>query len=256
MGYYLGRHAELYDLFYAEKPYAAEAEFVHRCLINYGQGRKRRMLELACGTGNHAFQFEKFGYQIIALDYSQDMIDRAIAKATQRGSQVEFRQGDMRALELSEKPFDAVVCMFDSIGYVQTNQGIEQVLQGVHRHLRAGGIFVFEFWHAPAMLRSYEPQRVRRWKLPNGEVLRISETELDIPHQLAHVTYSIYELKSDSTYDYLQETQSNRYFLLQEMNHWLVANGFEALKWFAGPQDDENITDDTWHIVVVAQRGE
>ncbi len=256
MGYYLGRHAELYDLFYAEKPYAAEAEFVHRSLLKYGQRRKQRMLELACGTGNHAFQLEKFGHQIIALDYSQDMIDRAIAKAAERGSQVEFRQGDMRALDVSEKPFDAVICMFDSIGYVQTNQGIEQVLQGVRQHLRAGGVFVFEFWHAPAMLRSYEPQRVRRWKLPHGEVLRISETELDIHRQLAHVTYSIYELKSDGTYDYLQETQTNRYFLLQEMRHWLEANGFEALKWFAGPQDDENITDDTWHIVVVAQRGD
>lgn len=254
MGYYLGRHAELYDLFYAEKPYAAEAEFVHHCLQQYGHGVSERILELACGTGSHAFQFEKFGYKIIALDYSQDMIDRANNKAEEGGSRVEFRLGDMRALDVPEKPFDAVVCMFDSIGYVQTNQAIKQVLQGVHQHLRSGGLFVCEFWHAPAMLRGYEPLRVRRWELPEGDVLRISETELDIPHQLAHVTYSIYELNFDGTYTHLQETQTNRYFLLQEMSNFLDVAGFDALKWFAGPQDDENITDDTWHIVVAAQR--
>ncbi len=254
MGYYLGRHAELYDLFYAEKPYAAEADFVHRCLQQYGDAEVERILELACGTGNHALQFENYGYEIIALDYSQDMIERAKSKAAQGDSRIDFRQGDMRALDIPEKPFDAVVCMFDSIGYVQTNQGIEQVLRGVHQHLRTEGLLIFEFWHAPAMLRSYEPQRVRRWEMPEGQVLRISETVLDIPHQLAHVTYSIYELHFDGTFTHLQETHTNRYFMLQEMSSFLDVAGFDVLKWFAGIQEEEEITDDTWHIVCVAQR--
>src|SRR5688572_22388311 len=73
---YAGRHAELYDLFYAEKPYEAEAAFVGQCLREYSTGPTNKLLEIACGTGTHALQLEKRGYQILATDYSVAMLER------------------------------------------------------------------------------------------------------------------------------------------------------------------------------------
>jgi hypothetical protein len=124
----------------------------------------------------------------------------------------------------------------------------------VHRNLRPEGLFVFEFWHAAAMLRSYEPVRVRRWSTPTAELVRVSETELECSKQLARVTYTIYELRHDGTYTSLRETHTNRYFLVQEMAGWLSSCGFTPVKWFAGFAPDENITAQTWHIVAVARR--
>ena len=79
---YSGRHAELYDLFYADKPYEAEAAFVDQCLREYSVGPTNSLLEIACGTGTHALQLEKRGYQIVATDYSEDMLQRAKQKAS------------------------------------------------------------------------------------------------------------------------------------------------------------------------------
>lgn len=251
---YSGRHADLYDLFYAEKPYAAEAAFVDQCLRNFSDGPANRLLEIACGTGTHAFHLEKPGREIVASDYSEDMLRRAKQKAAEKHSQVEFQLQDMTRLAVGGAPFDAVICLFDAIGYVRTNQALGDVFRGVHRHLRAGGLFVFEFWHAAAMIRHYDPVRVRRWKTGDSVVLRISETTLDAANQLSEVKYSIYELKDDSTYSALTETQVNRYFLLQEMAQWLTSSGFTPVKWFAGFTDDENISEETWHIVAVARR--
>jgi SAM-dependent methyltransferase len=250
---YIGRHAELYDLFYADKPYLEEAKFVHHCLQEHGAGPVRELLELACGTGSHAFALEALGYNVLATDYSKDMLEMAGRKAAATSSAVEFRAQDMRALDL-RKEFDAVICLFDSIGYVGTNDAVEQVLRGVHRHLKPDGLFVFEFWHAGAMLRSYDPLRVRRWPTEEGEVLRISETTLDLVNQLCSVGYSIYELRRDGTYSSFKETQTNRYFLVQEMAGWLSATGFAPLKWFAGFIGDTSIDEGTWHIVAVARR--
>src|SRR5438132_9897215 len=70
---YAGRYAELYDLFYSDKPYAEEARFVHECIQKFGTRPTREILELACGTGRHAFELEKLGYQITATDRSEDM---------------------------------------------------------------------------------------------------------------------------------------------------------------------------------------
>jgi SAM-dependent methyltransferase len=251
---YIGRHAELYDLFYADKPYEKEALFVHECLQQYSVGRMRRLLELACGSGSHALVLEKLGHEIVATDYSEDMLACARRKAAESSSSIDFRRQDMRALNIHDGPFDAVICLFDSIGYVETNEALMQVLQGAHRHLRPDGLFVFEFWHAAAMLRSYEPVRVRRWSTPEGELVRISETELEHSKQLARVTYTIYELRNNGTYTKLKETQTNRYFLAQEMAGWLSFCGFTPLKWFAGFAHDENLTELTWHIVAVARK--
>src|ERR1700687_5293537 len=113
-------------------------------------------------------------------------LNAAAAKA-----QVQFLEGDLRSLDVPGAPFDAAVCLFDSIGYVGTNEGLEQALRGVHTMVRQGGVFVLEFWHAAAMLRSHDPVRVRRWQRPESEILRIAETQLDCERQLASVTYSV-----------------------------------------------------------------
>lgn len=252
-----GRNAELYDLFYADKPYDHEARFVHECMKRYAARPARRLLELACGTGRHARALAALGYDVVATDYSEPMLACARRGQDAPGAApVSFVRQDMRALELAPPPFDAAVCLFDSIGFVQTNEAVAQVLDGVHRHLRPGGLFVFEFWHAPAMLRRYEPVRVRRWPTPQGEIVRIAETRLDVAHGLAEVRYTIFEPGADGRFHGTQETQVNRYFLVPEMAGWLSAAGFRALAWFGGFDFAAAVTEDAWHVVAVARADE
>ena len=74
MSSYLGADADLYDLFYASKDYEGEARFVHELIGAHRRTPGTRMLELACGTGAHAAVFHRLGYQVVACDYSQDMV--------------------------------------------------------------------------------------------------------------------------------------------------------------------------------------
>jgi SAM-dependent methyltransferase len=254
MSSYIERHAALYDLFYGDKPYAAEAAFVSERLGEAGVAANGRILELACGTGRHAFEFEKRGYQVVATDYSPGMLACAQRAKQSAQSRVEFLEMDMRQLDVRGGPFDAVVSLFDSIGYVQTNEALLGVLKGAHRHLRPGGVLLIEFWHAAAMLRSYDPVRVRRFRVPEGEVIRISETSLDHVRQVAAVSYTILELGADGSTRRLQETHTNRYFLVQEMAALLDQGGFEPVRWCSGFDAARPIDGDTWHVVAVARR--
>ena len=254
MSSYAGRHAELYDLFYADKPYAEEAAFVHHRLGQFGLFPAREILELACGTGRHAFELEKYGYRITATDYSADMLHVARARAAQTRSKVVFTPGDMRALQVPATEYDAVICLFDSIGYLKTNKALAEALAGIRRSLRPSGLFIFEFWHAAAMLSQYSPVRVRRWNTSNGEVIRISETALDPKNNLANVDYTIYELKKDGTYSTVRETHTNRFFSIEEMRALVSAANFEVVKFFAGFREEESIGDETWHVVAVVRK--
>lgn len=250
---YIGRHAELYDLIYAEKPYADEAAFVHHCIQNY-KTNAHNLLELACGTGTHSLILEKYGYKIIATDYSSDMLARAREKAQKEKSSVDFRQENMLTFDIVEDHFDAIICLFDSLGYVATNENILQVLKKVYHHLAQDGLFIFEFWHAGAMLHSYEPLRIRRFQTSQGEIVRISETRVSYPEQLCYVSYTIHEMNKDGTYQTIEETQVNRFFLIQEMKLFLAQARLSPLKWFSGFQENEHIDEKTWHIVCLAHR--
>ncbi|UYN88682.1 MAG: class I SAM-dependent methyltransferase [Anaerolineales bacterium] len=255
MGSYLGKYAEYYNHIYTNKPYSDEAAFVDACLRRNSKGETKALLELACGTGRHAFELENLGYQILATDYSEDLLAVARANAERAGSKVTFALHDMREAVPAPQKFDAVYCLFDSIGYVQTNDAVLQTLRNAHDALREDGLLILEFWHASAMLRGYEHERQARWPLPNGELLRTSRTTLHVVRQLAEVHYTLRETDAEGKLvAELQETQLNRYFLVQEMSLFLQQAGFCSLEWLPAYQAGETIGPDTWHIMVVARK--
>jgi SAM-dependent methyltransferase len=254
VGIYDGRHAELYDLFYGAKPYAAEAGYLHSLLQRFSERPVRRILDIACGTGSHAIELEKLGYDVVGSDISEDMLAHAKEKARAACSAMRFERQDMRALDVASKPFDAVVCLFDAIGHVLVTTAIKQTFRAVHRHLRDDGLFVLEFWHAAAMAGQHDPLRVRKFTTDQGEVLRLSQTTVDLALQCATVDHAIYDLRSDGTYETVVERQINRFFSLPEMSALLDECRFDVVKHCSGYSPDENLSPDTWHIVLVARR--
>lgn len=254
MSIYQGRHAELYDRFHAEKPYAAEAAFVHETFQRLSRGPTKRILDIACGTGSHAMELDKHGYDVTATDISEDMLACARSKAKKVSSRVSFEQQDMRVLDLAETNFDGALCLFDAIGHVLTTLAIKQTFSSVWRHLRPQGLFILEFWHAAAIVSQYEPLRARKLRTTLGELLRLSETTLDIAQQNASVQHSIYEHLDDGTCAIAVEKQVNRFFSLPEMRDLLDSCGFDTLSAFSGFSRDETLTRDTWHVVLVACR--
>jgi SAM-dependent methyltransferase len=255
MPFYVDRHASLYDLFYQDKPYKAEAAFVAARLRDHGVRPGSRVLELACGTGRHAVELAGAGFRMTASDNSRDMLAVARSRPRPADAQLEFLEGDMRTVDGGGVTFDAALCLFDSIGYLQTNNAIVEAFRNTRRQLRPGGILVFEFWHAAAMLRCFEATRVRRWRLDGNEIVRISETSLDVPHQLAHVSYDITERDAGGGVRNFRETHTNRYFLVQEMAALLALGGLTPIgRWFSGYSTTETITVDTWHVIGVAER--
>jgi SAM-dependent methyltransferase len=246
---YRNLHARHYDLIYAGKPYAAEAAFVDGLL-----GRPRgALLDLACGTGRHAVELSRLGWTVSGIDYGPELLERARANAAAAGVELQLHEQDMRTLDLGGERFDAVTCLFDSIGYPQTDEGIVAALRGARDHLAPGGIFVAEFLHAPAMIAGYDPVKVRMWDLPDGgELLRVSRTGLDLEHSVMHVDYDLIELAADGSYDRASEEQANRYFTVSEMRGLMRQAGLAEREFVHAYASEPAITADTWHVLAVA----
>lgn len=76
-------------------------------------GPESRVLDVACGRGTSAlFLAERFGCEVVGIDYGVQHIAGARAEATERGlaAHVHFEQADAEELPFAGASFDAVVC--------------------------------------------------------------------------------------------------------------------------------------------------
>jgi SAM-dependent methyltransferase len=137
-----GTTAELYDLFYAWKDYAREAEQL-RGLVIERQPAARSLLDVACGTGTHLVHLSRH----FAAE-GTDIDPALLTVARRKVPDVPLHEADMRDLDLG-RSFDVVTCLFSSIGYVQTVDGLRRTVGAMARHVAPGGVLVVEPWFTP-----------------------------------------------------------------------------------------------------------
>jgi SAM-dependent methyltransferase len=136
------RSARLYDAVYASiRDYPREAAELDR-LIQERRPGARTLLDIACGTGAHLEHLT--GYEVEGLDLDPEML----GVARERLPNVPLHEGDMADFDLGKR-FDAVVCMFSSIGYVRTAERLRSAVSSMARHLEPGGVLVVEPWLSP-----------------------------------------------------------------------------------------------------------
>lgn len=68
----------------------------------------QRVLDLGCGTGVVSLLLAELGHDVTGVDFSEEMLEQARAKAAQTELSVEFERGDAEALTQSEDDYDLV----------------------------------------------------------------------------------------------------------------------------------------------------
>jgi ubiquinone/menaquinone biosynthesis C-methylase UbiE len=132
------RSAHFYDLAYSFKDYADESAWV-RSAIHARVPGARSLLDVACGTGKHLEHLrDEFDCQ--GLDLNPVFVELA-----QQRTGVKVHGASMDSFDIDER-FDAVVCLFSSIGYTGDLPG---AVRSMARHLNPGGVLIVEPWLRP-----------------------------------------------------------------------------------------------------------
>lgn len=80
-----------------------------------GVGTGDVVLDVACGTGNAAVQAATAGADVIGLDLTPELFDRARIRASAAGVEVEWREGDAESLPFDDGRFDVVLSTFGAM---------------------------------------------------------------------------------------------------------------------------------------------
>jgi SAM-dependent methyltransferase len=139
------KSAAFYDAIYAAmgKDYIREAQQVHALIQQHTRTPGKTLLDVACGTGSHLAVFREW-YEVVGLDLDA----RMLAIARRRCPGVRFYRSDMVAFQLRRR-FDAVICLFSSIGYTRTRARLHRTLKTFAEHTAPGGVVLIEPWIFP-----------------------------------------------------------------------------------------------------------
>jgi SAM-dependent methyltransferase len=247
-------YADAYDVVYLDKDYAAECAMINRAIQEYGDGAVRRILDLGCGTGNHAIPLAKQGYEVAGVERSTNMLAHARSKAAKSvlKTPLVFHQGDIRSVELGQQ-FDAALMMFAVLGYQQENADVLAALRTARRHLRPAGLFIFDVWYGPAVLRERPSQRVKVTPTPEGKLLRAASGEVDSRRHVCTVNYLVWQVTQGRDVAETQESHTMRYFFPRELELFLQCSGFELLRLGVFPEFQRDPDDTTWNVLGVAR---
>lgn len=146
----------LYEKLYANRDEEEAAQLVELLENTLDLEQGSSILDLGCGRGRHAINLNDKGYNVTGIDLSEQAIDTAWQKAEEMDlDNIRFKVRDMR--NPLPETFDAVVNLFTTFGYFESDAENASVLESVKQMLRPGGIFVLDYLNASQVKKNFQP---------------------------------------------------------------------------------------------------
>jgi SAM-dependent methyltransferase len=218
------------------------------------------ILDAACGTGMHAIALAQLGYQAVGADLSPGMVERARQNAALQHLEITFHAagfGQLASTFHSEPcfPFDAILCLGNSLPHLLTPAALEAALADFAACLRPGGILVLQNRNFDAVMA-----QVSRWMEPQSHreddhewiFLRFYDFE---PSGL--ITFNILTLKRQAQQPWQQHNTSSQLYPLRhdELIQQLEKAGFKQIRAYGNLAGDPFKKSESGNLVITAHLG-
>jgi ubiquinone/menaquinone biosynthesis C-methylase UbiE len=204
------KSAHLYDLAYSFKDYGNESGWV-RNAIHTRAPQARSLLDVACGTGKH-LEHLKGEFDCQGLDLNPEFVELA-----QQRTGVRVHGASMDSFDI-DATFDAVVCLFSSIGYTSDLHG---AIGSMARHLNPGGVVIVEPWLRPDQWVAGHVQILNQEE-DGIRLVRMTASRVEGSQSILDMHYLV---GSPSGIEHLVETHRLTLFSLAEYESAFLASG-------------------------------
>jgi SAM-dependent methyltransferase len=134
---------QLYDIIY-DTMTEEEADFLAAIYERFCPGKKRRVLEPACGSGRLLEAMARRGFEVSGFDLEPEMVRYARQRLRDAGYEAEVKGGRMESFRVARKA-ELAFCTVSTFRYLLTERDARSHLRCVANALRVGGIYVLGF---------------------------------------------------------------------------------------------------------------
>lgn len=214
--------ALVYDTFMNNVPYEEWAVYVKELLHEYciGEGI---ILDMGCGTGTLTELLSGYGYDMIGIDNSGEMLAIAMEKRSSSGRDILYLCQDMREFELYGT-VKAIVSICDSVNYILDPEELLDVFRLANNYLDPGGVFIFDF----NTTHKYRDVIGECTIAENQETCSfIWDNYYDEEEGINEYDLTLFVKKEEHLYEKYEETHYQRGYELEEIKEILAKAGLK-----------------------------
>lgn len=245
--------AKLYDKIWGRYDYDADIKFLDGLFKEHGC---RSIIDVGCGTGNHALRLSRLGYEVTGVDVSPTMLK--IAKEKDKEAKIKFIQGDMKKLEKivpKGQKFDAAICLGQTFYHLITNRDMQAFLDGLHKILRKNGLFIFNARNGRKIREEYLNKlfldhMIIEEKL---QLLLLAYNTRHPRNRNVIIWRPIYLMKENDKVDLQLREHKLRWFYFSRLKKILTENHFEVTATYSGNMKEEFKEDEhatMWFVTI------
>jgi SAM-dependent methyltransferase len=236
---YLKVYGHLFGSAQAEKETAFAAK-----ILDLKPGAK--VLDLCCGHGRHSLPLARRGFRVIGLDLNSSYLGLARNAAEAENLRLETVTSDMRRIPFLSR-FDAIVNMYSSFGYLESEAEDRKVLDAIGSALKPGGGLLLDTLNREWAVTNYIQND---WHSGTDGTLYVERREIDLGTSRMHVTFTIVEpdgKRRESVGHHI------RLYTLTETSRLLEQAGMEVAGVYGG-FDGEDYSIGTRRMIIHARK--
>lgn len=241
-----GRYAAFYDLLNEGKDYRGEVAYIH-ALIQASNPQANRLVELGCGTGGHIGWLADLGYSCTGVDMNESMLEIARSKYPR----IAFEKQDIRHLDIGEN-YDVVLALYHVVNYLSTDEELFELTKKLSERLNPGGLFIFDSWHAPAVLHDPPVSREREFASDTMHVKRVSYPTHDIDARVVDVAFN-FEVEDVGERHSFEEVHRMHYYTSETVRRAAMINAMDVCveeQWLTKAP----LSESTWYATYVLRK--
>ncbi len=211
--------SKYYDKLIFDEDYKKWVDYVVSIVKNYATTKKG--VDVACGTGIFTRALKNSGFDVTGIDYSQEMLEKAINITAKENLSITYLKQNMKNLKLFEK-VGFITCINDGLNYLN-KKDFEKAIKSFSNNLLKGGLLLFD------ISSKYKLEKVLGNNLygDNSEDLSyIWFNTLNDDNVELSVTF--FE-KEGETYKRYDEIQTQYIHSLEYVKETLSTNGFDLI---------------------------
>jgi 2-polyprenyl-3-methyl-5-hydroxy-6-metoxy-1,4-benzoquinol methylase len=117
-----------------------ECDFIER---EIGFNKSIKILDIGCGTGRHAIELSKRGYNVTGIDLSDSLLSRAKEKAKKQGLKLDFLKYDARDLPFNNEFHLVIMLCEGAFCLMETDEMNYEILRNATNSLKEHGKLIF-----------------------------------------------------------------------------------------------------------------